>query len=68
MYAFKILTDILELKTIRVVYQALIKSIIGYGISIWRGMYDTTIDPLKKILKIILKKTQDTTQNIYTLT
>ncbi|KAF0713712.1 neuroblastoma-amplified sequence-like, partial [Aphis craccivora] len=30
MYAFKNLTDILELKTIRVLYQALIESIISY--------------------------------------
>jgi len=32
MYAFKNLTDILELKTIRVLYQALIESIISYVI------------------------------------
>jgi len=37
MYAFKNLTDILELKKIRVVYQALIKSIINYGNYIWCG-------------------------------
>jgi len=37
MNAFKNLTDILELKTIRVVYQALIVSIISYGISTWGG-------------------------------
>ena len=50
----------------RVVYQALIESIVNYGISIWRGIYKTTRDLLKKIqnkkLKNILKNTQDTTQ------
>ncbi|KAF0762995.1 zinc finger and BTB domain-containing protein 14-like [Aphis craccivora] len=45
MYAFKTLTDILEFKTIIVVHQALIESIISYGISIWGGTYDITIDP-----------------------
>ncbi|KAF0761671.1 Uncharacterized protein FWK35_00016291 [Aphis craccivora] len=51
---------ILELKTIRIVYQALIESINSYGIFICGGAYGTSIDPLKKIqnkiLKIILKK------------
>ena len=60
MYSFKNLANILENKKIRVVYQALAKSIINYGISVWGGAYDTTIDPLKKIqnkiLKIIFKK------------
>jgi len=32
MHAFKNITDILELKTISVVYQALIESIINYSI------------------------------------
>ena len=35
MYAFKNLTDILELKKLRVMYQALIESIFNYGISLW---------------------------------
>ena len=60
MYAFKNLTDILQLKKIRVVCQELLYFIVNYGISIWGGTYETTIDPLKKIqnkiLKIILKK------------
>lgn len=34
MYAFNNVTDILELKKIKVVYQALIESIINYDISI----------------------------------
>jgi len=69
MYVFKNLTDVLEFKKIRVVYQALIESIINYGIFIWRSTSETTIDQLKKIqnkiLKIILKKTRVTTQNAY---
>jgi len=53
MYAFKNLTDILELKTIKVVYQTLMESKIDYGISVWGGTYDTTIGPTKK--KYIIK-------------
>jgi len=60
MYVFKNLTHIiLELKKIRAVYQTLIKSIINYGISdFYMGGYvwNNYIDPLKKILKTILKK------------
>jgi hypothetical protein len=58
MYVFKNLTDILTFKKIRVVYQALIKFIINYDISIWGGLGGTymkqPIDPLKKIQNKIL--------------
>lgn len=51
---FKNLSNLLVIKKIKIVYQALVKSIINYGINIWRGGYDTTINSLKII--IILKK------------
>lgn len=53
MYAFKHLANILENKKIGVIYQALVESIINYGIYIKVGTYDIpTIDLLKIKYKI----------------
>jgi len=41
MYAFKYVADILlECKTIRMVYKALVESIMNYNISIWGVVYE----------------------------
>lgn len=42
---FKNLSNLLEIKKIKIVYQALVESIINYGITIWTGGYDTTLNP-----------------------
>ena len=59
-YTFKNLANLFDFKKNRIVYQALVESIINYGITIWGGAYDTTFNPLKiiqnKIMQIILKK------------
>lgn len=61
-YKFRIISDIMEIKHIRVIYKALVESILRYGIIGWGGVGETHLKPLnniqKKIIKIIYKKKQ----------
>lgn len=59
-YNLRLLSRILDLKLARMVYFAIVQSIIQYGIIAWGGTYTTTISPLtnllSKIIKICLRK------------
>lgn len=52
---FYMLRDILSTKTLLNVYNALVVSIIRYGIIAWGGAYENALKPLKVIQKLILK-------------
>lgn len=39
MYFFRNLADLRNINKIKIVYQVLVKSIIGYGIIVWEGTY-----------------------------
>jgi hypothetical protein len=57
------LREIVDLKTVRTVYFALVQSLLQYGIIGWGGTYKTNLEPLavaqRLIIKIILKKPSD---------
>lgn len=52
---FYMLRDILKKKTLINVYNALVESIIRYGIIVWGGAYENALKPVKVIQKFILK-------------
>jgi hypothetical protein len=62
-YVLLRLRNILDLKTLRMVYFALIQSILQYGILGWGGTYRSNLENLyvtqRLILKILLKKPRD---------
>lgn len=62
LYKFRQLKEILTPKNKRIIYQALVESILQYGIISWGSAYDSTINSLfiaqKLVIKIILNKSR----------
>lgn len=60
LYSFYKLKNILDTKTLLLIYEALVESVIRYGLIVWGGINKTHLQTLsqtqKKLLKIILKK------------
>ena len=56
-YKLRQLRQILDKKTMRQVYMALVQSIAQYGILAWGGAYNIHLDQINKILNIILRVT-----------
>lgn len=54
-YKFYQLRDIMSKKTILNIYKSLVESILRYGLIIWGGAYENSLNSIKIIQKIILK-------------
>jgi hypothetical protein len=63
-YKFLQLRNIVDIKTLRMVYHALVQSILIYGIISWGAAYETNLKPLivqqNNILRICTNKTYET--------
>lgn len=59
-YLFYKLRDYLNIQTLKIVYKALVESVIRYGIIVWGGLYESSLNPLNvtqnMIIKVMLKK------------
>jgi len=60
LYKFRFLKNMLDIKTLRIIYLALVQSVFSYGISIWGCTYTTHINVIYStvnlLIKIILRK------------
>lgn len=54
-YKFYILRDILSKKLLTCVYRALVESLIRYGVVVWGGLYQNSLNPLNVVQNYILK-------------
>lgn len=61
-YIFKRMCNIINIKTMKLVYDALVHSSLSYGIIAWGGTFNNHVKPLeiaqKSIIKIMYKKTK----------
>ena len=54
-HKFYLLREFLNRKTLITVYKAFVESVIGYGILVWGGLYNNSLNKLNIIQKYILK-------------
>jgi len=55
LYKFRLFKNMLDIKTLRVIYLALAQSVFSYGISIWGCTYSTHINVIFSTVNLLIK-------------